>query len=97
MKNNKIILDDEYFIEVDYFNWTLKKKRLSPRSKEKIIGHYASLEKAILGYKDKLINKTCLKCDKNVLIDEVTELLHGIESRLNHALGTLKTQLKEED
>lgn len=92
MKSNKIILDDEYFIEVDELNWTLKKKRASTKSKSKVLGYYGNLEKALLSYKDELINKACLERDRAILLDEVIKLLHKIENRLNHTISTLKMQ-----
>lgn len=94
MKNNKIILDDEYFIEIDSLNWILKKKRAS---KNRILGYFSRLDDAFKRYIDENAKEVFSERSDELPINEVIELLHQIESRLNHALGTLKTQLKEED
>lgn len=97
--NNRIKIDDTYFIEIDAYNWILK---ASVETKEKCVsgqpaknagkfhditlGFYPSLESALKAYADHFEKDEISKAKWPVNTEELETILLGIES----ACSTLK-------
>ncbi len=88
-RSNRIILDSEYYIEIDHLNWTLKIKR---PSKDRVLGYYSTLEDALLAYKTAVTKKSFLERDTEVYINQVIKLLNDIENLIKTLAGTLKIE-----
>ena len=88
-RSNRIILNSEYYIEIDPLNWILKIKR---PSKDRVIGYYSILEDALLAYKTEVTKKSFLERDTEVYINQAIKLLNDIKKLIKTLAGTLKIQ-----
>ncbi len=95
-RSNRIILDSDYYIEIDSLNWILKKRRKSPKSQDKVLGYYSTLENALLVYEEKMIKKACLDCDTEIYIHQVIKLLSDIKSLVKSLVITLDLKIRKE-
>lgn len=96
-RSNRIILDSEHYIEIDPFNWILKKRRKSPKSQDKVIGYYSTLENALLAYEEKMTQKACLDCDTEIYIHQAIKLLSDIKNLIKSLAITLDCEIRKED
>ncbi len=96
-RSNRIILDSYYYIEIDPLNWILKKKRKSPKSQDKVIGYYSTLEDALLAYEEKMTQKACLDRDTEMYIRQAIKLLSNIKCLFKSLAITLDLKIRKED
>ncbi len=95
-RSNRIILDNEYYIEADPLNWILKKRRKSLKSQDKVLGYYSNLEDALYAYEEKMTKKACLDYDMEIYIRKAIKLLGDIKNLVKSLAITLDFKIKKD-
>ena len=82
-------INDEYFVEVDSLNHTLKRRRVSKTGKERIdtIGYYGNMVNALNGY--------VKLCQIRETEETIRDYIKAIEAVNNKCLEEIEQSVKE--
>lgn len=90
-----IILDEDYFITNDQCCWNLEKYQVVKEGKNagnkvaKVVGYYASLERALKAYRDQLVKAGISGAVRSLeqAIEAIRDINDKVDKRIEDATG----------
>lgn len=100
-----IVLDGNYYIDVDPYNWILKEVKRIPENNSRgipnkragqrcdaVIGYFPSLDKALDGYTQQILKSTFVDSVAGINIAEVKVILQDIKNTVTRLSLTLNAK-----